>query len=302
MKFGSVALIGKSNVGKSTFINQVLKLKLSITSSKVQTTRNMIAGIYNDEDSQIVIYDTPGIYRTMNKMNIEMMKETRRSLQNSDLILYFINSYDRINDTDLKIIKSIKEAETPCILVVNKADLIENEEEFFERLNEFKKAYDFKERVAISALNGSNVDELINDIKGFLDEGDPIYDQDLFTDRPVRFLVSEYIREKAVNLIHEEVPHSITCVIDEYKEEGNLTRITASIICDKDSQKPIIIGKGGKMIKKIGTEAREDIEKLLMTKVYLELFVKVREGWRDKEVLLKNYGLLKEDKNEWMKE
>ena len=180
MKFGSVALIGKSNVGKSTFINQVLKLKLSITSSKVQTTRNMIAGIYNDEDSQIVIYDTPGIYRTMNKMNIEMMKETRRSLQNSDLILYFINSYDRINDTDLKIIKSIKEAETPCILVVNKADLIENEEEFFERLNEFKKAYDFKERVAISALNGSNVDELINDIKGFLDEGDPIYDQDLF--------------------------------------------------------------------------------------------------------------------------
>ena len=298
MKFGSVALIGKSNVGKSTFINQVLKLKLSITSSKVQTTRNMIAGIYNDEDSQIVIYDTPGIYRTMNKMNIEMMKETRRSLQNSDLILYFINSYDRINDTDLKIIKSIKEAETPCILVVNKADLIENEEEFFERLIEFKKAYDFKERVAISALNGSNVDELINDIKGFLDEGDPIYDQDLFTDRPVRFLVSEYIREKAVNLTHEEVPHSITCVIDEYKEEGNLTRITASIICDKESQKPIIIGKGGKMIKKIGTEAREDIEKLLMTKVYLELFVKVREGWRDKEVLLKNYGLLKEDKNE----
>ena len=298
MKFGSVALIGKSNVGKSTFINQVLKLKFSITSSKVQTTRNMIAGIYNDEDSQIVIYDTPGIYRTMNKMNIEMMKETRRSLQNSDLILYFINSYDRINDTDLKIIKSIKEAETPCILVVNKADLIENEEEFFERLIEFKKAYDFKERVAISALNGSNVDELINDIKGFLDEGDPIYDQDLFTDRPVRFLVSEYIREKAVNLTHEEVPHSITCVIDEYKEEGNLTRITASIICDKESQKPIIIGKGGKMIKKIGTEAREDIEKLLMTKVYLELFVKVREGWRDKEVLLKNYGLLKEDKNE----
>ncbi|MBR4237042.1 GTPase Era [bacterium] len=298
MKFGSVALIGKSNVGKSTFINQVLKLKLSITSSKVQTTRNMIAGIYNDEDSQIIIYDTPGIYRTMNKMNIEMMKETRRSLQNSDLILYFINSYDRINDTDLKIIKSIKEAETPCILVVNKADLIENEEEFFERLNDFKKAYDFKERVAISALNGSNVDELINDIKGFLDEGDPIYDQDLFTDRPVRFIVSEYIREKAVNLTHEEVPHSITCVIDEYKEEGNLTRITASIICDKESQKPIIIGKGGKMIKKIGTEAREDIEKLLMTKVYLELFVKVREGWRDKEVLLKNYGLLKEDKNE----
>ena len=298
MKFGTVALIGKSNVGKSTFINKVLDLKLSITSSKVQTTRNMITGIYNDDDSQIVFYDTPGIYRTMNKMNVEMMKETRRSLNNSDLILYFINSYDRINETDLKIMKTIKESETPCILIVNKADLIEDEEEFFSRLEDFKKAYDFKARFAISALNGSNVNELINDIKGYLDDGEPLYDPDLFTDRPVRFIVSEYIREKVVNLTHEEVPHSITCVIDEFKEEDDIIRIYASIICDKESQKPIIIGKGGNMIKRIGTEARVDIENLLMTKVYLELFVKVREGWRDKDVLLKNYGLLKEDSDE----
>lgn len=298
MKFGTVALIGKSNVGKSTFINEVLKLKLSITSSKVQTTRNMIAGIYNDSDSQIVFYDTPGVYRTLNKMNVEMMKETRRSLNNSDLILYFINSYDRINDTDLKIIKSIKESESPCILVVNKADLIEDEEDFFERLEGFKKEYDFKERVAISALNGSNVKELIDDIKSYLDDGEAIYDTDLFTDRPVKFIVSEYIREKAINLTHEEIPHSITCIIDEYKEEGNLTRISASIVCDKESQKPILIGKGGKMIKEIGVEARKDIENLLMTKVYLELFVKVREGWRDKDTLLKNYGLLKEEKTD----
>lgn len=298
MKFGTVALIGKSNVGKSTFINEVLKLKLSITSSKVQTTRNMIAGIYNDCDSQIVFYDTPGVYRTLNKMNVEMMKETRRSLNNSDLILYFINSYDRINDTDLKIIKSIKESESPCIFVVNKADLIEDEEDFFERLEGFKKEYDFKERVAISALNGSNVKELIDDIKSYLDDGEAIYDTDLFTDRPVKFIVSEYIREKAINLTHEEIPHSITCIIDEYKEEGNLTRISASIVCDKESQKPILIGKGGKMIKEIGVEARKDIENLLMTKVYLELFVKVREGWRDKDTLLKNYGLLKEEKTD----
>ena len=292
MKFGSIALIGKSNVGKSTFINKVLKLKLSITSSKVQTTRNTIAGIYNDDDSQIIIYDTPGIYKTMNLMNTEMMKETRRSLQNSDLILYFINSYDRINETDKGIMKMIKEALTPVILVVNKADLIEDEDEFFSRLKEFKEALDFKDRVAISALNGSNVDRLIEDVKGYLDEGEPIYDPELFTDRPVRFIVSEYIREKVINLTHEEVPHSITCIIEEYKEEEFSTHISASIICDKESQKPIIIGKGGKMIKEIGIESRKDIEALIGTKVYLELFVKVREGWRDKEGLLKEYGLL----------
>jgi len=297
MKFGSVALLGKSNVGKSTFINQVLKLKLSITSSKVQTTRNTIAGIYNDEDSQIVFYDTPGIYKTMNQMNKEMMKETRSSLRNADLILYFINSYDRINSTDLGIINLIKESEVDCILIVNKSDLIEDEDEFFSRLEDFKKAYDFKDRFAISALNGDNVDNLISDIKEHLDEGEIVYDPDLFTDRPVKFIVSEYIREKAVNLTHEELPHSITVVIDEYKEEENLTRITASIICDKASQKPMLIGKGGQMIKKIGVEARKDIEALVMTKVYLELFVKVKEGWRDKKELLKDFGLLSLENN-----
>ncbi len=297
MKFGSVSLIGKSNVGKSTFMNQVLKVKLSITSSKVQTTRNTISGIYNDDDSQIIIYDTPGIYKTMNLMNREMMKETRRSLKNSDLILYFINSYDRINETDLGIIKMIKESEVPCILVINKSDLIDDEKDFFDRLEGFKKEMDFVERVAISALNNNFVSDLIEDIKNHLDEGMPLYDSDLFTDRPMRFIVAEYIREKAINLTHEEVPHSITCYIEDYKEEGNLSKITASLICDKESQKPILIGKGGSMIKKIGVEARKDIEALTGGVVYLDLFVKVREGWRDKEALLKDYGLLsiKED-------
>ena len=299
MKFGSVALIGKSNVGKSTFINQVLKVKLSITSPVVQTTRNTILGIYTDDEAQIVFYDTPGIYKTMNRMNREMMKETRRSLNNVDLILYFINSYDKINDTDKGIIKVISETQTPAFLIVNKSDLIENEEEFFERLEGFKSIYDFKERFAISALYNHNVDELINDIKNALDEGDMIYDEDLFTDRPIRFLVSEYIREKAINLTHEDVPHSITCVIDDYKEKDNdVVMISASIIVEKESQKPILIGKGGKMIKEIGIEARKDIELLTGMKCYLELFVKVEKGWRDKEFLLKEYGLLssKEEK------
>ena len=183
-------------------------------------------------------------------------------------------------------------------MVINKTDLIKDEDEFFSRLEDFKAKYDFKKRLCISALNGDNINEIIEDIKEYLDEGLPIYDPDLFTDKPLRFIVQEYIREKVINLTHEEIPHSITVVIDEYKEEENFSRISASIICEKESQKPIIIGKSGKMIKQIGTEARKDIEDLVGTKVYLELFVKVREGWRDKPQLLKNYGLSSEDKNE----
>jgi len=298
MKFGSVALIGKSNVGKSTFINQALKVKLSITSSKVQTTRNMITGVYNDSDSQIIIYDTPGIYKTLNLMNKEMMKETRRSLKNADLVLYFINSYDRFNQTDEGIIKVLKDTEAKTILVVNKSDLIENEDEFFERINEFKSKYDFIEAVAISALNNDRINDLISDIKDNLDDGEKIYDDEMFTDRPLNFIVSEYIREKAINKTNEEVPHSITCVIDKYEEGDTLDKISASIICEKQSQKPILIGKGGKMIKEIGTEARLDIENLIGKKVFLELFVKVKENWRDNENLLKTYGLLRKKEDE----
>lgn len=292
MKFGSVCLVGKSNVGKSTFINQVLKLKLSITSSKVQTTRNTIAGIYNDQDSQIVFYDTPGIYKTMNLMNKEMMKETRRSLKKADLILYFINSYDRINDVDKSIIKMIKESEIDAYLICNKSDLIEDDEDFFTRILEFKNEHEFKGHFAVSSLNGHYISNLIEDIKSRLDEGEPVYDQDLFTNVPTRFICQEYVREKVINLTKEEVPHSITCMVDEFKEGDDLTVIKMSIICDKDSQKPIIIGKNGKMIKEIGVEARKDIEALLQVKVYLELFVKVKEGWRDKENLLTTYGLI----------
>ncbi len=295
MKFGYVALVGKSNVGKSTFMNQILKVKLSITSSKVQTTRNAIDGIYNDEDSQIVFFDTPGIYRSMNLMNDEMMKTARRTLNSADLILFMINSYDRINSTDLSIIESIKQSGVKTILVVNKADLITDEEEFFARISEYKAAFDFLESVAVSALYGHNTDCLIEDIKQNLDDGEVLYDRELFTNKPVRFIIAEYIREKVINLTKEEVPHSITVTVDSYKEEENIIKIGASIICDKESQKPIIIGKGGKMIKEIGIQSRADIEALLSSTVYLELFVKVREGWRDKENMLKSYGLVSKD-------
>lgn len=291
MKFGSVALIGKCSVGKSTFINQVLKVKLSITSHKMQTTRNLINGIYNDDEAQIVIYDTPGVFKSMNKMNEEMAKATRRCLSNSDIILFIINSTDVINHIDVSIAKMIKDAKTPCILVVNKCDLITNEEEFYERLQEFKKLLNFKECVAISALFGTNVDLLIKDIKDSLDEGEPIYDPELFTNEPVRFLVSEYIREKVIELTKAEIPHSITVVIEKYEEKEGHVSIGASIICEKESQKPILIGKGGSMIKEIGVEARKDIEELIGEKVYLDLFVKVREDWRNRPELLKEYGL-----------
>ena len=291
MKFGSVALIGKCSVGKSTFINQVLKVKLSITSHKVQTTRNLIRGIYNDDDSQIVIYDTPGVFKSMNLMNEEMAKATKRCLSNSDLILFLINWTDKINHLDYSIMDQLKKLDVPVILVVNKLDLIKDEDDFYKRLGEYKSYMNFKEAVAISALFGTNVDLLINDIKDSLDVGDPIYDTELFTNEPVRFLVQEYIREKVIDLTREEVPHSIAVVVDRWIDEEDITKISASIICEKENQKPILIGRGGQMIKEIGTEARVDIEKLLDTKVFLELFVKVREGWRNRPDLLKSYGL-----------
>jgi len=298
MKFGSVALIGKCSVGKSTFINQVLKVKLSITSKKVQTTRNLIAGIYNDADSQIVIYDTPGIFKTMNLMNKEMLKTSKRCLSNSDLILYIINSYDQINHLDMAIMDMIKDAKVPAFLVVNKMDLITDSIDFEKKLQDYKKYMDFKESVAISALNGTNCDELIKDIKALLPEGDPLYDPELFTNEPVRFLIQEYIREKVIDLTKEEVPHSITVMVESFEEEEKITKIKANIICEKETQKPILIGKGGLMIKEIGTEARKDIEHLLGVKVYLELFVKVRVGWRDNPNLLRSYGLIEKDEKD----
>ena len=291
MKYGSVALIGKCSVGKSTLINQILKVKLSITSHKVQTTRNLIAGIYNDDDSQIVIYDTPGIFRSMNLMNEEMFKATKRCLSNSDLIVFIINSTDKINHIDISIAEMIKKTGVPTILLVNKLDLIKDEDEFFERLTDFKALMDFKESVAVSALLGNNIDLLMNDIKSFMPEGEPIYDRDLFTNQPVRFLCQEYIREKVIDLTKNEIPHSITVVIDRWVEEEGLTKIGAVIICERESQKPILIGKGGQMIKEIGTEARADIEYLLGNKVFLELFVKVKEDWRNRIELLRSYGL-----------
>ncbi|MCR5741409.1 MAG: GTPase Era [Gammaproteobacteria bacterium] len=296
MKFGSVGLVGKCSVGKSTFINQVLKVKLSITSHKVQTTRNLISGIYNDDDSQIVIYDTPGIFKSMNLMNEEMFKATKRCLSNSDIILFLINSTDKINHIDESIAKMLKQTSVPVILVVNKSDLIKDEKEFYSRLDEYKKLLDFKECVAISALYGTNVDLLINDIKDSLEDGDAIYDREIFTNAPTRFLVQEYIREKVIELTKNEVPHSITCVVEKWEEEEDgFTKIYASIICERESQKPILIGKSGQMIKEIGTEARKDIEELLGVKVYLELFVKVKEDWRNRPELLRVYGLSSKD-------
>ena len=185
----------------------------------------------------------------------------------------------------------IKKTGVPTILLVNKLDLIKDEDEFFERLKDFKALMDFKESVAVSALLGNNIDLLMNDIKSFMPEGEPIYDRDLFTNQPVRFLCQEYIREKVIDLTKNEIPHSITVVIDRWVEEEGLTKIGAVIICERESQKPILIGKGGQMIKEIGTEARADIEYLLGNKVFLELFVKVKEDWRNRIELLRSYGL-----------
>lgn len=295
MKYGSVALIGKCSVGKSTFINKILKVKLSITSPKVQTTRNLIRGIYTDEDAQIVIYDTPGVFKSLNLMNKEMAKATKRCLTNADLVLFMINSYDKVNAIDIEIMNLLKKANLNTILCINKSDLITNEEDFYKRVNEYKSYYNFTDCIVISSLYNGFIDETIEEMKKYMPEGAPIYDPELFTTEPTRFLVQEYIREKVIELTKEEVPHSITCMVETWEDEETLIKIGASIVCEKDGQKAILIGKGGSMIKKIGTEARKDIESLLGVKVFLDLFVKVRPDWRNKENWLKTFGLTNDD-------
>lgn len=295
MKYGTVALIGKCSVGKSTFINQLLKIKLSITSAKVQTTRNLITGIYNDSDAQIVVYDTPGIFKSFNMMNKEMAKATRRCLGNADLVLFLINSYDRLNKIDRDIMDNFKRQNLKVMLVVNKSDLITDEEDFRKRVKEYKDYYQFVDAVCISSLYGTFIENIISDIKTYMAEGNPLFDDELFTTEPTRFLVQEYVREKVIEHTEEEIPHSITCLVETWEESDSLVKIGASIICEKDGQKAIIIGKGGKMIKTIGTEARHDIEELLGVKVFLDLFVKVKEDWRNKENYLKLYGLYNGD-------
>ena len=290
-KSGFVTIIGRPNVGKSTLMNHLIGQKIAITSNKAQTTRNRIQTVYTGEEGQIVFLDTPGINKAKNKLGEYMLSAAENTLREVDVILWIVEPTTFIGAGERYIIEKLNKIQTPVILVVNKTDTV-NEEEIFKAIDTYKEVYAFKEIVPVSALKDKNTDELIKTIFEYLEEGPQYYDEDTITDQPERAIVAEMIREKALRSLDKEVPHGIAVVIDRMKdrEGGNIVDIDATIVCERDSHKGIIIGKQGAMLKKIGTQARKDMENLLDTKVNLKLWVKVKKDWRDSEFLLKNYG------------
>ena len=296
-KSGFVTIIGRPNVGKSTFLNKVLGKKITITSDKPQTTRNNISGIYTSESSQVIFIDTPGIHKPKHKLGEFMTQEAINTLKSVDLIMFMTDGNEEFGRGDQFIIEELKKVKIPVFLVVNKADLTEDITRLKRNIDKFKEAYNFKGIFSISAKRGDNVERLIADIEEELEEGPKYYPEDQITDHPERFIISELVREKVLRLTREEIPHSVMCLIDymEYDEKNpRLINIHASIIVERDSQKGIIIGKGGAMIKQIGTLARKDILYLLGNKVFLDLHCKVVKDWRNKDFHLRNYGYVEE--------
>ena len=290
-KSGFVAIIGRPNVGKSTLMNQLIGQKIAITSSKAQTTRNRIQTVYTSDEGQIVFLDTPGINRAKNKLGEYMLKVAEGTLNEVDVVMWIVEATTFIGAGERYIIEQLERVKTPIIIVVNKIDAV-SEEEVFKAISTYKDACSHAEIVPVSALRNRNTDELMSAIFQYLEEGPQYYDEDTITDQPERAIVAEMIREKALRSLDKEVPHGIAVVIDRMKDrqDGRIVDIDATIICERDSHKGIIIGKQGAMLKKIGTQARMDMEKLLDTKVNLKLWVKVKKDWRDSEFLLKNYG------------
>ena len=288
-KSGFVTLIGRPNVGKSTLMNYLIGQKIAITSNKPQTTRNRIQTVLTLEEGQIVFVDTPGIHKAKNKLGEYMVNVAERTLNEVDVVLWLVEPTTFIGAGEQHIAKQLKKVKTPVVLVINKIDSVKREE-VFPSIAAYKDIYDFAEIVPVSALKGDNTDELVECIFQYLPEGHAFFDEDTITDQPMRQIVAELIREKALRLLEEEVPHGVAVSIESMKETGKLCHIDASIICERDSHKGIIIGRGGLMLKRIGTDARKEIEKMLEMQVNLKLFVKVKKDWRDSDYLLKNFG------------
>ncbi|MDT6980517.1 GTPase Era [Levilactobacillus zymae] len=294
-KSGFVAIVGRPNVGKSTFLNRVIGQKIAIMSNTAQTTRNKIQGIYTTDDAQIVFIDTPGVHKPKTELGDYMVKSALSALNEVDAILFMINAAEKRGAGDNFIIDRLKNAKAPVYLLINKIDQI-HPDDLLTVMDQYKKALPWKAVYPISALEGNNVDEFLGDLVDQMPHGPQYYPEDQLTDHPERFVVSELIREKIFMLTREEVPHSVAVEIESMKTQKNdQVRIEATIIVERPTQKGIMIGKGGSMLKKIGTLARQDIEHLLGSSVYLQLFVKVQPGWRDKSSLLKSYGYRKSD-------
>ena len=292
-KSGFVTLIGRPNVGKSTLMNRMIGQKIAITSNKPQTTRNRIQTVHTDERGQIVFVDTPGIHRAKNKLGEYMVGAAEKTIGEVDVVCWLVEPTTYIGAGERHIIERLKKVKCPVILVINKVDTIKKEE-ILPVIDCYRRELDFDEIVLVSARSGTNVNELIDTIYKYLPYGPMFYDEDTVTDQPMRQIVAELIREKALHALNEEIPHGIAVVIDSMKErrspKGVITDIQATIICERDSHKGIIIGKGGEMLKKIGANARYEIERQLETKVNLQLWVKVKKEWRDSDVLIKNFG------------
>ena len=288
-KSGFATLIGRPNVGKSTLMNRLIGQKIAITSNKPQTTRNRIQTVYTSEEGQIVFLDTPGIHKAKNKLGNYMVNVAERTLREVDVILWLVEPSTFIGAGERHIIEQLKKVNTPVILVINKTDTVKKDEILL-FIDTYRKELDFAEIVPVSALKGYNTDTLISCIMKYLPYGIPFYDEDTITDQPERQIVAEMIREKALRSLDEEIPHGVAVAIESMKYRGNIVDIEATIICEKDSHKGIIIGKQGAMLKKIGSQARRDIENLLECKVNLQLWVKVKKDWRDSDFLLKNFG------------
>ena len=295
MKCGFVSLVGRPNVGKSTLLNSLLGMKLAITSNVSGTTRNVIQGIYNDGNSQIVFIDTPGIHKPTHKLGNLMNKKAYSNTEGVDVILFLVDIYKGFGKGDEFILDKIKDRGVPVFLLLNKVDQLKDKSILLGKIEELQKKYNFAEIIPISAKKRDNFDHLIHSLKKYLPDMDKIYsDQDL-TNVSTRFIMAEFVREKVLELTRQEIPHSVTCYVENYEEEEDLVHIQVLIVVDRENIKKIIIGKGGAMLKEIGTRARYDMENFLGKKVYLETYVKTLKNWRDEEKYFLELGLKEED-------
>lgn len=295
-KSGFIAIIGRPNVGKSTFLNHVIGQKIAIMSDKPQTTRNKIQGVLTTDDAQIVFIDTPGIHKPKHKLGDFMVKLATNTLREVDVILLMVDAAEGLGRGDQFIIEKLKEVNTPVFLVVNKIDQV-HPDDLLPLITSYQQLHDFTEIIPISALKGNNIERLLEQCKSYLEEGPQYYPADQVTDHPERFIIAEFIREKVLHLTREEIPHSIAVLIDkvEKKKDRDLVHVMATIIVERPSQKGMIIGKQGWLLKEVGKQARADIEYLLGSKVFLEIWVKVQKDWRNKSFYLQDYGYSKDD-------
>jgi GTP-binding protein Era len=289
-----ISIVGRPNVGKSTIMNRILGEKIAIVSNKPQTTRNCIRGILTEGEDQFVFFDTPGIHRPQNRLGDYMVTAAKSGMQQGDVVMLVVDVNKPVSKTELEIIEYLKREGVPSVLVLNKIDTVRREM-IAEKIAAYASKHEFDAVIPVSAKSGKHVDEVMDELSKFLHESEWFFPEDAATDQPMRQYVSEIIREKLLRALDREVPHGIAVVIEEYRDTGSLTKIRAEIICEKQSHKQIIIGKGGEVLKKVGMYSREELEKVTGSKIFLDLWVRVKENWREREGLVSNFGYNKKD-------